>query len=249
MPEGTWKTRYLFFLVFVSFSTLCLIAVTAFLSPRVSDGFAWRRQLTGLIFSVLCILGVIAVFFPQHCTRFPHKERLMSKRSESSLLGEQDLQKSSWIGGITVTHGHHPLCGPYRQHEFVFGKKTLCSACMGLFCGALISLAGAWHVFFQQLPYDLPYGIVFTLGVVLIVFGLAPYVVANPLGPVRRFSFNALMIVGMLLTLVGIDGRAQSVALNAFLIGFFVFVLFTRISLSQYKHEQICATCEQTCAT
>jgi hypothetical protein len=248
MPEGTWKTRYLFFLVFVSFSTLCLIAVTAFLSPRVSDGFAWRRQLTGLIFSVLCILGIIAVFFPQHCARTPHKERLISERSDSSLQGENDLQKSSSIGGVTVSHGHHPLCEPYRQHEFIFGKKTLCSACMGLFCGALISVAGAWYVFLQQFPYNLPYEIIFTLGAVLIVVGLGPYVIAHPLGPVRRFSFNALMLVGMLLALVGVDGRAQSVALNAFLIGFFVFVLFTRISLSQDKHEQICATCGQTCA-
>jgi hypothetical protein len=249
MPEGKWKTRYLLFLVFVSFSTLCLIAVITFLSPRFSDGFAWRRQLTGAIFSVLCILGVLAVFFPRDCARSPHKEHLISERSDFSLQGEHDLQKSSWIGVVTVTHGHHPTCPPYRQHEFVFGKKTLCSACMGLFCGALISLAAAWLIFLQQFPYNLPYGIVFTIGAVLIVVGLVPYVVANPLGPVRRFSFNALMIVGMLLALVGVDGRAHSFALNAFLIAFFVFVLFTRISLSQDKHEQICATCGQTCAT
>ena len=246
MPEGTWKTRYLLFLVFVSFSTLCLIAAIAFLSPRVSDGFAWRRQLTGLIFSALCILGILAVFFPQHCARTPYK--VSSKRLDSSLQGENDLQKSSSIGGVTVSHGHHPLCHPYRQHELVFGKKTLCSACMGLFCGALISVAGAWYFFLQQFPYNIPDEIVFTLGAVLIVVGLAPYVIAHTLGPVRRFSFNALMIVGMLLALVAVDDRAQSVALNAFLIGFFVFVLFTRISLSQDKHEQICATCGQTCA-
>jgi prepilin signal peptidase PulO-like enzyme (type II secretory pathway) len=249
MREGKWKTRYLLFLVFVSFSTLCLIAMIAFLSPHVSDGFALRRQLTGLIFSALCILGIIAVFFPQHCARSPHTDRLIRKRSDFPLSGEAELQKLSWIGGVRVKHGHHPLCDPYRQHEFVLGKKTLCSACMGLFCGALISLAGAWYVFLQQFTYDLPYEIVFTLGAVLIVFGLAPYVVANPLGPVRRFSFNALMTVGMLLALVGVDGKAQSFALNAFLIGFFVFVLLTRINLSQDKHEQICATCGQTCAT
>jgi hypothetical protein len=247
MPEGTWKTRYLLFLVVVSFSTLCLIAVIAFFSPRITEGFAWRRELTGSIFSVLCILGIFTVFFPRHCARSPHKERLISERSVSSLNGKQDLQKSSLIGGITVSHGHHPLCPPYRQHEFIFGKKTLCSACMGLFCGALLSLAVASYVFFQRFNYELPYGIVFTIGSVLIVFGLAPYVVANPLGPVRRFSFNAFMLVGMLLALVGADGRAQSFALNALVIGFFVFVLFTRISLSQDKHEQICATCGQTC--
>ncbi len=246
MPKERWKTRYLLFLVFVSFFTLCLTAVIAFLSPRVSDGFVWRRQLTGLTFSALCILGIIAVFFPQHCARNPHK--VISKRSDSSLQRENDLQKSSSIGGVIVSHGHHPVCPPYRQHEFVFGKKTLCSACMGLFCGALISVAGAWYVFLQQVPYNLPYGIIFTLGAVLILVGLGPYVIANPLGPVQRFSFNALMIIGMLLALVGVDGRAQSFALNAFLISFFVFVLFTRISLSQDKHKQICAMCGQTCA-
>ncbi|MEI7826515.1 MAG: hypothetical protein WCI87_01770 [Euryarchaeota archaeon] len=247
MPEGKWKTRYLFFLVFVSFSTLCLIAVIAFLSPRVSDGFAWRKQLTGSIFSVLCILGILAIFFPRHCARSPYKERVISERSDFSLQGEHGLQKSSWIGGVTVTHGHHPICPLYYQHEFVFGKKTLCSACMGLFCGALISLAGAWLVFFQQFPNSLPDGIIFSLGAVLILFGLASYVVANQLEPVRRFSLNALMIVGMLLALVGVDSRAHSLTLNVLFIGFFVFVLFTRINLSQDRHEQICATCGQTC--
>jgi len=247
MPEGKWKARYLLFLVVVSIFTLCLIAAIAFLSPRVFDGFPWRRQLTGLIFSVFCVLGMIAVFFPQHCARTPHKERSTSKRSDASFQGENDLQKSSSIGGVTVSHGHHPLCPPYRRHEFVFGKKTLCSACMGLFCGALISVAGAGYVFLQQFSYDLPYGLIFALGVILIVFGLAPYIVANPLGQVQRFSFNTLMIIGMLLALVGVDGRAQSFALNAFLIGFFVFLLFTRINLSHDKHEQICATCGQPC--
>ena len=82
MPEGKWKTRYLLFLVFVSFSTLCLLAMITFLSPRVPDGFAWRRPLTGSIFSLLCILGMIAVFFPQHCARSSHKETRNSERSE-----------------------------------------------------------------------------------------------------------------------------------------------------------------------
>ena len=249
MLKGKWKTRYLLFLVFVSFSTLCSVAVIAFLSPRVSDGFAWRKQLTGFIFSTLCILGILAVFFPRGCARRPHKERPFSERSDFSSQGEHELQKTSWIGGVTVKHGHHPICPPYHQHEFVLGKKTLCSACMGLFCGALIALAGAWLVFFQQLPLNLPEGIIFSLGAVLITFGLASYVIANQLGPVRRFSLNALMIVGMFLALVGVDSRAHSLTLNVLLIGFFIFVLFTRINLSQDRHEQICATCGLTCAT
>jgi len=64
---------------------------------------------------------------------------------------------------------------------------------------------------------------------------------------VRRFSINALTIVGMLLALIGADNRAHSFALNALLIGFFVLAPFARILLSQDKHERICAACGLTC--
>ncbi|MGA7075145.1 MAG: hypothetical protein WBZ42_01145 [Halobacteriota archaeon] len=248
MPKGGRKARYLLFLILVSFSTLCLLAMITFLSPRVPDGFAWRRPLTGSIFSLLCVLGMIAVFFPQHCARRSHKEYPNSGRPDVSPQREHDLQKSSSIGGVMVTHGHHPACERYRQHEFLLGKKTLCCACMGLFFGALISLAGASYVFLLQRPFDLPDGLTFALGAVGVTLGLAPYVFADAQGPVRRFSFNALMIVGMLFALVGADSRAHSFALNALLIGFFVLALFTRILLSQDKHERICEACGLTCA-
>lgn len=248
MPEGKWKTRYLLFLVFVSFSTLCLIAVITFLSPRVSDGFAWRRPLTGSIFSLLCVLGIIAVFFPQHCARRSHNEYPNSQHSEAVRQREHELQKSSSILGVSVTHGHHPACEQYRQHEFLLGKKTLCCACMGLFGGALIALTGALYVFLLQRPFDLPDGLAFALGAVGVTLGLALYAFADVQEPVRRFSLNALMIVGMFLMLVGADSRVHSLALNALLIGFFVLALFTRILLSQDKHDRICAACGLTCA-
>jgi hypothetical protein len=249
MPEERWKTSYLFFLVFVSFSTLFLLVAITILAPRVADGFAWRRQLTGSAFSLLCILGMIAVFFPQHCAPHRQEESLFSEGSYLSSHREPSLQKSSFVGDLTVTHGHHPSCDRYRQHELVFGNKTLCSACLGLFCGALISLAGAWYAFLLQGPNGPPDTIVFALGIVGIAFGLASYVVTNVLGPLRRFLFNALMIFGMFLALVAVDDRVQSIALNALFIGFFIFVLFTKISLSQDRHDRICAACEQTCAT
>jgi hypothetical protein len=249
MPEERWKARYLLFLVFISFSTLCLLVAITTLAPRVADGFAWRRQLTGSMFSLLCILGMIAVFFPQHCAPRRQEESLFSEGTRLSLHRGPSLQKSSVVGGLTVTHGHHPSCDRYRQHELVFGNKTLCSACLGLFCGALIALAGAWYVFLLQDPYGLPDTIVFALGIVGIAFGLASYVITDVLGPLRRFLFNALMIIGMFLALVAVDSRVQSIALNALFIGFFILVLFTRISLSQDNHDRICAACEQTCAT
>jgi hypothetical protein len=162
---------------------------------------------------------MIAVFFPQHCARIPYEERLNSKRTNScfkeSLIYKNRLDRRWCDGRMDTTP-----CATYIVSTY--GKKKLCSAYIGLFCGALTSLAGAGTFFFSTvaLRFNLrdrfyPQGRIDRLG-------LAPYLAANPLGPVRRFFFTALMIVGMLLALVGVDGRAQSLALNAFLLGFFL---------------------------
>ena len=247
MPERGRTKGYLLVLVGISFAMLCLVVAITILTPRVVGDFAWRRPLTGSVFSLLCILGMVAVFFPQRCARRSQKE-LPSERSPTRIQKETYLQKSSFVG-VAVTHGHHPSCEPFRAHEFALGKKTVCAACLGLFCGALISLAGSACMFLLQVPISLQYGAVFVLGIIAITAGFAPYAVATSLGPVRRFCANAVMIIGMFLTLVGVDGKVQSSALNALLITFFIFVLFTRILLSQNTHERICAACGRECAT
>jgi len=245
MAETPWQTRSLHVLVITSLCTIFLLWTITFLTPHTQDGFAWRRLPTGSLFSLLCILGIIAVFFPQHCTRSAYKYQ---NSHPEALLQQQQFQTSSALGGVTVTHGHHPLCERYRQHEFLLGEKTLCSACMGLFSGALIALVGACYVFLLQGPFNLPYGLAAAFGAIAIMLGLVSHVVSDTQGPARRFFFNALMIVGMLFLLTGADGIAQSLAVNALLIGSFILVLFTRILVSQDRHDQICKTCEQACA-
>ncbi|MGZ4903912.1 MAG: hypothetical protein ACXVIG_05670 [Halobacteriota archaeon] len=245
MAKRAVQPRSLLVLIVVSLCTLGALTTISLLSPHVHDGIAWRQPLTGSLFSVLCILGMTAVFFPQRCARRSYVHP--NSHHEASLQRQDVFQATSSIGGLTVTHGHHPTCERYRQHEFLFGRKTLCSACLGLFTGAIIALVAAYYLFLLQRPFDLPYGLASIVGALGVMLGLVSYAVTDTQGPARRFFVNAFMIVGMLLALSGADSSSQSLALNALLIGSFMLALFTRILLSQDRHEQICRTCEQAC--
>ncbi len=245
MAKRTGQPRSLLVLVIVSVCTLGALTTIALLSPHVHDEGAWRQPLTGSLFSMVCILGMTAVFFPQRCARRPSTHP--NSQHEASPQRRDAYHATSSIAGITLTHGHHPPCESYRQHEFLSGRKTLCAACMGLFTGALISLIAACYVFVLQRPFGLPYGLASAAGALGVVVGIVSYAVADVRGPARRFFVNAVMIVGMLLALIGADGSSQSLALNALLIGSCMLALFTRILLSQDRHERICQTCEQAC--
>ncbi len=187
-----------------------------------------------------------AVFFPQRCARRPSEH--LSSHHDALTRRQDGYHTTSSIAGVTLTHGHHPLCERYRQHEFLSGGKSLCAACMGLFAGALVSVIAASYVFVLQRPLDLPYGFASAVGALGVVIGIVSYAMTDVQGPTRRFFVNALMIVGMLLALIGADGSAQSLALNLLLICGFVLALSTRILLSQDRHERMCRTCEQACA-
>ncbi|MGZ4936970.1 MAG: hypothetical protein ACXV4C_10545 [Halobacteriota archaeon] len=247
MAERAGEPRPLIALAIISLCTLGALTTIPFLSPPVQDGLAWRQPLTGSLFALLCILGMIAVFFPQRCAR--RSSVYPNSHHKASLHRQDSLQATSSIAGITVTHGHHPRCERYRQHEFRLGEKTLCSACLGLFTGALISLAAACYIFLLQRPFDPPYGLASVVGALGVMIGVVSYVVTKTQGPAGRFFINAFMIVGMLLALIGADRSSQSLALNVLLISTCMLALFTRILLSQDRHDQICRTCEQSCVS
>lgn len=245
MARRAGQPRSLLVLVVVSLCTLGALTAVSLLSPHVHDAVVWRQLLTGSLFSVVCTLGMTAVFFPRHCARRPSLHP--NNQQETSPRRQDTFQVASSIAGITLTHGHHPACERYRQHEFRFRKKTLCAACMGLFTGALISLVAGCYVFVLQRPFDLPYGLASATGALGVMVGVTSYAVTDVQGPARRFFVNVFMIVGMLLALIGADSSSQSLALNVLLIGSCMLALFARILLSQDRHERICQTCEQVC--
>jgi hypothetical protein len=234
---------YIPFSVFVSFFTLFLIGFLAFFPSQTQSDFRWRKPLTGSVFALVCILGIIAVFFPSECSKIFHKNE-NKKSSDASIPMSDKFQKSSKIFGLVLTHGHHPECECFLHHEFKVGKKTFCVACMGLFFGALASFLGtATHFFFgwtvgENCLLWIAFGI---LGVAL---GLLQYICFDVRWRLVRFCTNAFFVFGMFLLLTGTDEIAQSLLLNLLLIVLCVFWLSTRILLSKRIHRRIYQTCK-----
>jgi hypothetical protein len=220
----------------LSFAGLILIVLLTAYPPTASADIAWRKLLIGSIFSVFCVLGVMAVFSPNKC-----KKLFDTKKQD----GGSSLETPVTHENRVVFQGHHPNCGKYSAHVFSIQNKTYCAACVGLLLGGILALAGSVLYFFVDLnvtEYNLLLVLLGTAGITLGLFQFA----FNSLG---RFLANIVFVVGALFILIAVDATVSSVFFDFFAVCLTVLWLFTRISLSQWDHERICFGCEnQNCA-
>ena len=242
MPSSTSKFRSptALFLVVVSFFGLFIISVLSFRPPAPQENFVWRKPLIGSMFASICVLGILAVFFPNNCSRvFDFGKEEKPRNRFYGFKRSIAVSKSK----TSVLRGHHPMCGHFSSHVFHVGDKIFCATCSGLFLGALIVLGGVALYNLGNLQTEQNAFSLVWVGIIGVIFGL----LQSPLltfhrSFVRVFS-SAFLAVGAFLILVGIDELARNVALNVFLIFMIVLWLMTRISLSQLEHEKICSTC------
>jgi hypothetical protein len=246
MPRKQTGKQFLHFLVFVSLFSFFLIALVAFVPLGIHDSFQWRKQFTGSLFIFTCLLGMISVFFPRQCSRIFH-EGVKTTRSDVSVREKEGFQRSSKILGLVLTHGHHPECQGFYNHEFRVGEKTFCVACMGLFFGAVLAIFGASSYFFFEWIVGIDALFLVVFGITGVALCLLQYTFFDVHSGLIRFSLNTLFVFGMFLIIAGIDCIVQSLSVNFFLVGLFIFWLFTRILLSKNKHEEICQTCNIDC--
>lgn len=246
MPRKPIGKHFLHFLIFISLFSFFLIMTIAFFPPEIQDNFQWRKQSTGLLFIVICILGMISVFFPKHCSTLFHEDAKTVSR-DGSVRTKEDSRKSTKILGVVLTHGHHSECRGFDHHEFKVGKKTYCVACMGLFSGAFVAVLGTVCSYFFEWFVGKYALILVVLGIIGVALCLLQYTFFDVHSRLSRFSLNAFFIFGMFLILAGVDAIVQSLTLNFFLTALFVFWVFTRILLSKNIHKEICQACNLDC--
>jgi len=250
--EKLRKRLYAAFLASASFFGLLLTGIFTVFPPASQHVFALRKPLTGALFSALCVLGMVAVFFPSKCSEslsiVKHVENTLPKQN-SEAAEERGFQRTSNVLGVKLAHGHHPLCEGFAHHEFQIGSKTFCVACMGLFSGASATLPAAAAYFFFGWSLEnaaLPFLI---LGFGGVAFILAQYLFFELKNRVLRFSLNAFFVFSSFLVLAAADMAAKSFLLNMFVLGYIVFWLYTRIVYSKLRHMEICESCGFKCAT
>ena len=183
------------------------------------------------IFAALLVLGAAATFFPRRCSR--------------SIVNTEDLDSSRYtsISAVRLIHGHHPLCGRFEDHEFTVAGKSICAGCLGLFIGATFSLllSAVYLIFNPAIPLG-----VGMLGLAFVTCGLLYIPVLKNLPTGLRTAVNAIFVVGFPLTLMVVVG-VGNVEMALITIGFFVFWMYTRIQLSQWRHNAICDGCDEPC--
>jgi hypothetical protein len=213
----------------LSFAGLLLLIILAFFPPTVSANVSWRKPLVGSIFSLFCILGVLAVISPNACGN------MLGKKKEEKV---SDSNKNETIE-LPVLAGHHPTCGKFSAHIFVLGNQTFCAACIGLLIGGVATLDLCVLYFFGGIQITEYMSLVllgsFGVGIGLFQFKFRSF---------ARLLMNVIFVLGALLILIGTDVAVQSLFFDFFVICLIVFWLFTRISLSQVDHKIICSSCD-----
>jgi hypothetical protein len=224
---------------------LILASILLFYTP-VSQDFSWRRPVISSTYALICILGVIAVFFPKKCSRIIRSERWETTPTTPYKTPQTDGIRTTSFLGFKLTHGHHPNCEGFSDHEFQIGGKTYCAGCVGLLIGALTSLVTVSAYFISQVQLD-------KVAIHLVGFGFIT-VLAGLLTPIFiagrsaiRSAANAFLILGMSSILVGADTLLHNIQIDLYLIALDMLWLTTRISLSQLNHERICSNCMQKC--
>lgn len=210
---------------------LFLIFMLTLFPPAVPESFVWRKPLIGTTFSMLCILGILAVISPRNCSKI-----LQPKKQNNALSSENfDSCENS-----VDFKGHHSTCGKYSDHVFQLLGKTRCAACIGLLFGALLALAGSVLYFFVGLTVSDYSLILVFLGSVGTVIGLFQFAFRG----VFRMLANTVFVISAFLVLVSVDSAVGGLFFDLFVVCLIVFWLFARISLSKWDHERICSGCE-----
>jgi hypothetical protein len=225
MPSA--RNYLLVFAVSVSVFGLFMVLALAVNPPTIHEGFFWRKPLVGIVFSLICISGILAALFPRQCSHGFHF------RKESVNLTSSRIQIPS----------HHPNCEKFSAHVVQIGERRLCAACSGLLLGAIMALVGTVLYFFGGWHIG-EFGISAVLiGVVWMVLGFFQLKFRSFV----RLMLNVFFVLGGFLIMVGIDALVESLFVDLFLVALIVFWIFTRIELSRWDHWKICSNCESQC--
>jgi hypothetical protein len=216
----------LLFLVAVSVFVLALTPLLLLQPNLQTDQSPFPRPIMGTIYSIVCVMGIVAVFYPGKCRMMFQKPNISPNSKNSSALAMQ-------------IKGHHPDCEKFTANRVTIKGRAFCASCSGLLIGAIAAIAGI--VLFSLGFFDLDVGSLWVLAVgeALMLIGLAQI----KLGGYVKLAVNALFVVGSFFSLVVADLVGQSLLIDAYVLGTIVFMLWFRILLSEWNNKRICVAC------
>ncbi len=203
---------------------LVLIALGSGLSPVTQQNPAHL-----IMFVAVCALGAVATLFPRRCS------------PEIRVTGDLHPSRYTDVLGIRVIHGHHSDCSGFSNHEIRLGEKRICAGCLGLLAGSFIAIILTVTQAIQSIPVPPQSG---PLGLAFVAAGLAYSVLIPGSPPVLRTVLNALLVTGFALVYLVLTS-VRGLGLMGISLG--IFWMYTRIRLSRWSHERLCAGCDEPC--
>jgi hypothetical protein len=218
-------------ILYVCFSVLglAILPFLLFQSAKFQVSFPPRSFLVGCLYSLVCMLGIVAVYYPKKC------QNTFSFRKNVALQKNSQLGKGSDL----AFEGHHPNCRKFDGNRTKILGFVLCSACTGLLLGAILALIGAASYFFFGTIFPLADLRILLVASVAMLLGMAQFVFRTYL----KLIVNSLFVVGSLIMLISADLIGGNLLIDLYVLGLIVFLLLTRIMLSEWNNRKTCLEC------
>lgn len=230
LGEKTLQTElsrlFLLFLLAVCVFGLALVPVLL-LQPNIQIFLLpFRRPFVSAIYSGVCIAGIVAVFYPGKC------RMTFQKPSFSPAFGKP-------TASMVEFKGHHPDCKDFSGNRITVRGSVFCAACSGLLIGAIVAIVSMFLFSLGFLNLGWMNLWVLLFGEALTLIGLAQI----KMNGYVKLTANALFVVGSSLCLIVTDSVGQSLLVDAYVLGMIVFMLWFRISLSEWNNKRTCIKC------
>lgn len=207
-------------------TVLLAITILFYLTTQFrSKSFSYQREASAGVFSLICLLGIVAAIYPSRVRSLLRKGSIHQVGSEGHILG------------------HHPTCGSFTNHVLNVGDRVYCSGCLGLTIGALISV-GYTIVSLFFIDSISGVGALFVVGLALIVIGILQHVIDGN-NPMIHSVLNALLVFGVALARSAAQVMNDGIVLDAYFIALMFYIIQVRIELSQIDHSLVCAACQR----
>ena len=228
------KHEVIYYIVFSIIAVFLLLVLIYFGASNKQPIRFYDKLLIGGLFIVSCLFGISLAFFPSW-----YKRILKPGKSNQNIKDDnKDLRRRK---------GHHPDCGSFKNHVIAFGEKYLCTGCLGLAIGSIISiLLILIYLVFSYGNSSYLFYLFFFIGLIIIAFNFIEIMFPVRNRYVHIFS-NSLFVLGFFLIIIGIFELTGSIA-YAIISLIFSFLFFsTRIQLSHRRHSLICKLCSKKC--
>ncbi len=214
------------FLIAVAVFGLALVPFLVLQPNLPVDSSILRRPLVGSLYTAICVLGIVAVFYPNKCRMMFKKPSISPNPAKVTALPLQLI-------------GHHPNCEKFSANRIIIHGRVFCAACSGLLIGAIVAIVGI--VLFSFGLFDMLSDLfwVLTVGEVLMLAGLAQI----RLGGYVKMAVNGLFVIGSCVSLIAVDVVGQNLLIDAYMLGLIVYMLWVRILISEWNNKRICVNC------